>query len=104
MLVEKGETVFEGDALMFVAASGDSGGAAHVATDLDLDHIRADLAELLARHAQLTDAARPDAVARRRKTGQRTTRVSLICATQTVSSNMAGWRSPPSGSGVQSTN
>ena len=77
VLVEKGETVFEGDALMFVAASGDSGGAAHVATDLDLDHIRADLAESLARHAQLTDAARPDAVARRRKTGQRTTRENI---------------------------
>ncbi|KAJ3272072.1 hypothetical protein HK104_004552, partial [Borealophlyctis nickersoniae] len=34
--------------------------------------IRPDLADLLARHHLTSDAARPDAVARRRKTGQRT--------------------------------
>ncbi len=77
ILVEKGETVFEADALMFLAPSGEAGGGAHAVAELDLDHIRADLAESLARHAELMDAARPDAVARRRKTGQRTTRENI---------------------------
>jgi acetyl/propionyl-CoA carboxylase alpha subunit/acetyl-CoA carboxylase carboxyltransferase component len=38
---------------------------------------RPDLAEAIARHALTLDAARPDAVARRRKTGQRTARENL---------------------------
>ena len=46
-------------------------------TDIDLDHIRPDLAEVLQRHAVTLDAARPDAVARRRKTGQRTARENI---------------------------
>ena len=41
---------------------------------MDLDHIRPDLAQVLDRRARTLDAARPDAVARRRKTGQRTVR------------------------------
>ncbi len=41
---------------------------------LDLDLIRADLAEVQARHAIGLDANRPEAVARRRKTGSRTAR------------------------------
>ncbi|MDF3072391.1 MAG: carbamoyl-phosphate synthase large subunit, partial [Alphaproteobacteria bacterium] len=44
---------------------------------IDLDAIRPDLAETLARQAQLEDAARPDSVARRRKTGQRTARENI---------------------------
>ncbi len=38
---------------------------------------RADLAEVVARHAVGLDAARPDAVAKRRRTGQRTTRENI---------------------------
>ena len=41
---------------------------------IDLDHIRPDLAELIARHAITLDENRPAAVARRRKTNQRTAR------------------------------
>ncbi|MBN1655222.1 MAG: carbamoyl-phosphate synthase large subunit [Deltaproteobacteria bacterium] len=41
---------------------------------LDLDAVRSDLAEARQRHAATLDGARPDAVARRRKTGQRTAR------------------------------
>src|SRR5690606_28351122 len=43
----------------------------------DLQHIRADLQEVLERRAGLTDAERPEAVAKRRKTGQRTARENL---------------------------
>ena len=47
----------------------------------DLDQIRPDLADALARHAVLKDDARPDAVARRRKLGMRTARENIadIC-------------------------
>ena len=57
----------------------DTAGGAVSATSLaaDPDHIRADLAEVLARQASLLDEARPDAVARRRKTGSRTARENL---------------------------
>src|SRR4029077_12465376 len=41
---------------------------------VDLDYIRPDLAEVLERHRLTLDAARPEAAARRRKTGQRTAR------------------------------
>src|SRR6202011_4129641 len=42
--------------------------------EVDLDHIRNDLKEVQERHALGLDAARPEAVARRRKTHQRTAR------------------------------
>src|SRR5581483_11875746 len=57
-----GETVYAGDLLVTL---GDA---------VDLDRVRPDLAEVLERHALGLDAARPDAVERRRRTGQRTTR------------------------------
>lgn len=44
---------------------------------IDLDHIRADLAEVIERHALTLDARRPAAVARRRRTGQNTMRENL---------------------------
>ena len=53
----------------------DTGGT--VAREIDLDLVRPDLAEVLARQAKTRDAARPAAVARRRKTGQRTARENI---------------------------
>ena len=44
---------------------------------VDLDEVRSDLAEVHARHAIGLDAARPDSVGRRRKTGQRTARENI---------------------------
>lgn len=41
--------------------------------------VRADLAEVIERHEVGRDAARPEAVARRRKTGQRTARENMLC-------------------------
>jgi acetyl-CoA carboxylase carboxyltransferase component len=43
----------------------------------DIESVRADLAEVIARHEAGFDAARPEAVARRRKTGQRTARENI---------------------------
>src|SRR5689334_22018675 len=45
--------------------------------EADLDRARADLAEVQERHEIGLDAARPDAVARRRKTRQRTARENI---------------------------
>jgi acetyl-CoA carboxylase carboxyltransferase component/biotin carboxyl carrier protein len=72
--VAAGDTVYEGHALLVLETAdvGTASGAA--ATAADLDRPRPDLAEVLARHAATQDAARADAVERRRRTGQRTAR------------------------------
>jgi acetyl/propionyl-CoA carboxylase alpha subunit/acetyl-CoA carboxylase carboxyltransferase component len=75
--VQAGETVFEGNPLAFIEEAETQeavGEAAHV---VDLDAIRPDLAEVIERHQLTLDEARPEAVARRRKTGQRTARENL---------------------------
>ncbi|MBI1213322.1 MAG: biotin/lipoyl-binding protein [Alphaproteobacteria bacterium] len=71
---EKDQTLFEGDAILFVEPSAVGERAAQQAEEIDLDAIRPDLAEVIERHAIGLDERRPDAVARRRKTNQRTAR------------------------------
>ncbi len=75
--VAPGDALFEGAALLYLEPAEVSGDAVASEESLDLAHIRADLAEVLERHAITRDERRPDAVARRRKTGQRTTRENL---------------------------
>ncbi|HEV7732448.1 MAG TPA: carboxyl transferase domain-containing protein, partial [Candidatus Binatia bacterium] len=72
--VAPGDTVLEGHPLVVLEAQAVDGDEAVVATAVDLDHVRADLAETIERHDITLDAARPDAVQRRRDTGQRTAR------------------------------
>jgi len=72
--VAAGDTVFEDHPLAFLTETGDDGDAGDQQEEIDLDFIRPDLAEAIARHELTLDAARPEAVARRRKTGQRTAR------------------------------
>src|SRR3954470_991708 len=73
-----GDTVMPGDPLAFVEAAATGQGPADVATDMiDLEHARADLAEIVERHDIGLDHRRPDAVARRRATGQRTARENI---------------------------
>src|SRR3546814_14843193 len=72
--VERGDTVLEGHPLAFVEEADVGAGEAVASEDIDLDAVRPDLAEVLARKAKTLDASRPDAVARRRRTGQRTVR------------------------------
>src|SRR5438094_408211 len=69
-----GDTVYEGSPLVVLEESAVEATAADNGGQVDLAHIRPDLAEVERRHAQTRDAARPDAVARRRRTGQRTAR------------------------------
>ncbi len=75
--VTRGDAVFEGRvlALLTVAETGDH--ADEDAGAVDLDSIRPDLAEALERHAIGLDDRRPDAIAKRRKTGHRTTRENI---------------------------
>ncbi|MBP6545582.1 MAG: carbamoyl-phosphate synthase large subunit [Phenylobacterium sp.] len=72
--VEAGDTVFEDHPLAFIEEAEVVGGGGEAEEVIDLDHIRPDLAEVLERHRLTLDEARPEAVARRRKTRQRTTR------------------------------
>lgn len=72
-----GDNLFEGNPLLFIEPAEVAGGDALNEEQVDIAHIRADLAELLELHANLTDERRPDAVAKRRKTGQRTARENL---------------------------
>ncbi len=75
--VAVGDTVFEGHPLAFIEEA-DVGVAESAETEeADLDRIRPDLAEAHQRHAAGLDPARPEAVARRRKTSQRTARENM---------------------------
>jgi len=69
-----GDTVIEGQVLAVIEAGEMDSGVATPTATVDLDHIRADLAEVERRHAMTRDPARPEAVARRQQTGQRTAR------------------------------
>lgn len=71
-----GEVVDEGQSLVFIEP-GDQTVEAQTEAEIDLDAIRPDLAAVLERQALTLDEARPEAVARRRKTGQRTARENL---------------------------
>jgi len=72
--VSVGETVQPGQPLVFIEAADVPAALAADETAVDPDAIRPDLADVLERHSLGLDEARPDAVERRRRTGQRTTR------------------------------
>jgi acetyl/propionyl-CoA carboxylase alpha subunit/acetyl-CoA carboxylase carboxyltransferase component len=74
VMVERGDTVFEGDVLATIEEDAGPGAAAAAGASVDLAAVRADLAEVVERHTVGLDVARPEAVARRRKTDQRTAR------------------------------
>ena len=77
VLAVRGETVVAGHVLMTFLPMDVDGPGAGMAHDVDLDHVRADLAAVVERHAVGQDEARPEAVARRRATGQRTARENI---------------------------
>jgi len=75
--VSQGETVLEGHALAFIEPADTTDVQQAAAPQIDLDFIRPDLAAVIERHRATLDAGRPAAVARRRKTGQRTARENI---------------------------
>ena len=74
LAVREGDTVAEGSPLLVLDEAAVTPPAASGGEELDLDAIRPDLAEVLERQALTRDERRPDAVERRRRTGQRTAR------------------------------
>jgi acetyl-CoA carboxylase carboxyltransferase component len=72
--VSVGDTVYEGHPLVFIEEAEVGDQVVGEAGEADLEAIRPDLAEVQKRHAFGFDAARPEAVAKRRKTGHRTAR------------------------------
>ena len=77
LLVQPGQAVGEGQPLLFLEPAEVAHAAEQNEESLDLALIRADLAEVLERQARTGDARRPAALAKRRKTGQRTVRENL---------------------------
>jgi len=75
--VATGDTVPEGHPLVAIEAREVAAGDLDDAGKSDPTRIRPDLAETIARHEFGLDRSRPDAVARRRATGQRTARENL---------------------------
>lgn len=77
LCVAVGDTVFEGHPLAYLETIEGPGDTGQAEESVDLDEIRPDLAEVLERHRRVLDEARPDALAKRRKTGQRTARENI---------------------------
>ncbi len=77
ILVEPGQTVFQGDLLGFIEEAEFEARDVGATTQTSLDHIRSDLEELFARRQLTQDAARPQAVLRRRQSSQRTARENI---------------------------
>ncbi len=76
-LVSVGDAVYEGSVLAWIEEGGGGVTQEEPEEEIDLDRIRPDLAEVHERHAVTLDAARPDAVEKRRRTGQRTARENI---------------------------
>lgn len=77
ILVGSGDTVVKGEPLVFIEPGTVDYEAAEFEKSADPDRIRPDLAEVIARHEATLDASRPEAVEKRRKTGQRTARENI---------------------------
>ncbi|HEV3037724.1 MAG TPA: carboxyl transferase domain-containing protein [Candidatus Angelobacter sp.] len=75
--VMQGDAVFEGHALALVQEADVETATADEVQAVDPEHVRPDLKEVFERHEIGRDAARQEAVERRRKTGQRTARENI---------------------------
>lgn len=74
LAVNVGDAIFEGHPLVYLFEQDIAVREEGETVQLDLDHIRPDLLEVLERKAAGYDKNRPEAVAKRRKTGHRTAR------------------------------
>ena len=77
LFVEVGETVLEGQELISLVPKEISQTGDEDESEIDLDHIRDDLAEVKERHDIGLDGRRPDAVEKRRSREQRTARENI---------------------------
>jgi acetyl/propionyl-CoA carboxylase alpha subunit/acetyl-CoA carboxylase carboxyltransferase component len=74
---EAGVTLMQDEAILYLEPAEIDAHDVAEDEDVDLDHIRPDLAELIERHAITLDENRPASVERRRKTNQRTARENI---------------------------
>ncbi len=74
---EAGMTLMQDEAILYLEPAEIDAHDVTEEEDVDLDHIRPDLAELIERHAITLDENRPASVERRRKTNQRTARENI---------------------------
>ncbi len=77
IVISAGETLFENAPLLSITPSENQTQNNKETESQDPYQIRADLQEVIDRHRYGFDQARPEAVAKRRKTGQRTTRENI---------------------------
>ncbi|WP_344056205.1 carboxyl transferase domain-containing protein, partial [Prauserella halophila] len=77
VLVAAGDVAVDGAELVRLQPDEEQSGVRADEVEVDLDHIRPDLAEVLDRHRIGLDEARPDAVAKRRRSGHRTARENI---------------------------
>lgn len=77
LLAECGSMLEPQEVILRLAPSSEDAGEEDAATDCDETAVRADLAEVLDLHRRLLDEARPEAVAKRRKTKLRTARENI---------------------------
>jgi acetyl-CoA carboxylase carboxyltransferase component len=77
IMVSEGDTVSTGQPLLFIEPLDAASERVEQVKPVDLDAIRADLREVGERHAVGLDEFRPEAVERRRRSGQRTVRENL---------------------------
>jgi acetyl/propionyl-CoA carboxylase alpha subunit/acetyl-CoA carboxylase carboxyltransferase component len=75
--VAAGDAVKAGQPLLYLEPAEVEAGAVLAAETIDPDALRADHAEVVARHRFTLDEARPEAVAKRRRTGHRTARENI---------------------------
>ncbi len=71
------DNVFHGQPLLFLEEAEVAAGEEQQATEVDLDHIRPDLAEVMERHRLGLDEARAAAVEKRHQRGQRSARENI---------------------------
>ena len=72
-----GDAVYENHALLFVSAQDVDVDQDRDGEQINLDEVRADVAEVIHRHEITLDSNRPDAVEKRRNTNQRTARENI---------------------------
>jgi len=77
VVAEAGVTLMQDEAILYLEPAEIDAHDVTEEEDVDLDHIRPDLAELIERHAITLDENRPASVERRRKTNQRTARENI---------------------------
>jgi acetyl/propionyl-CoA carboxylase alpha subunit/acetyl-CoA carboxylase carboxyltransferase component len=78
LMVNVGDTIYEGHPLAYIEAAEVASAGDVADEEVDLDEIRPDLKEVLDRQVRRLDEHRPDAVARRVKTNQRTARANIL--------------------------